>query len=416
MFDRMLLRLSFVWVLMNVSMEMEAETYSSFSLEVKATIQSGFNSYEGLVDHASFQTTYAGDMTVEVTMRNDGYMDVLLKNITYKNPMFSEQERFFGNILFNDVPISSDGSFSSCDATISISNGSLTGIQSWDASRCYAPYPADISGSLTADHKLTAEIMLWVCDRSYSKGEFWHKISIGEKLKPFEYKRSVSVGQYNTIVLPFKPSETQGFDKIYTIVGKQRDEARKIYSLVLKEVSAIEAGVPYVFVPKAAEIIASAPGDAECVCTPVNMSYYYDYDKGITITYKGYGLQGMFSQIPTGSIGYWEYYMDEWCEDEWFTHYSVSVIDRNRFSYAQSGSTIDAFHAFILLQYIPDFTGTINETNTLLFSSDYNPIATGISTSTTNSHTVKYYNVAGQRMHRIQKGINIINGKKIVQP
>ena len=411
------LRVMILFLFMFMDIEMKADTIESFIVTGKTSIESGFNSYiDEPVSSLFFQTTYAGDLTAEITVREGKTMDVILKNVTYTNPLFSTQNRYFGDILFCGIDINNDGTLLSEETEVSFSDGSLPGVQSWDASQCFAPYPAEISGEITSDHKLTAHIKFWANDSRYENGDFWHQIQFSESLTAYEYKRNVNKGEFGTIVLPFKPSTVSGIDKLYTIAGKQKDENGKVYSLVLQEVSTIDAGVPYIFIPNETEVSFTAFGDAERANIPVGMRYIYDSEKDITINCnEQYGLQGMFFQVPTTSIGYWEHYMDEWYEDEWFTEYNVYIIERNRFTRAQSGSMINAYNAFVLLDYVPVFTGTLDETKTLLYSSDFNPIATTIGIANTNKCIKKaVFNVLGQKTSMLLKGVNIINGRKVV--
>lgn len=411
--NSMLMRLFLVVVLMSTSLVLFAETGESFEIDGKASIQSGFYTYEDVESGSvSFQTAYAGDMKAKVTLLEGGRASILLENVRYTNPLLAVQDRYLGNILF-EVDIDSNGTIGEQECEVSFSEGSIDGVNTWDDSQCYNPYPIIVTGFLTPDHHLSLNIILELYYTDfYPPGDFWLSISFGEALPPYEYKRQVTAGEYGTIVLPFKPSEMNGIDKFYSIAGKRQDAGSGAYHLILQEEETMEAGVPYIFRSNDTEIEFSAPGDAERACLPVNLQLDYMEDYGFSYKFSESGLQGTFLALQVSSIGYWDSYIDEWLEEsfDFFYNYAVYSIVGNGYQYERG--IIDAFQAFVLMEYVPVFSGDLEDSNVILYS---NEVTTGLTPMVRKSSPTGKYNLSGQRISKPQKGISIIDGKKVVR-
>ena len=75
-----------------------------------------------------------------------------------------------------------------------------------------------------------------------------------------------------------------------------------------------------------------------------------------------------------------------------------------------TGNELKAFEG-----YIGVYASTYGDAEALLLNTGDNEIITGISELSENSETSeKIYNIAGQRLSKMQKGINIVNGKKVL--
>lgn len=76
---------------------------------------------------------------------------------------------------------------------------------------------------------------------------------------------------------------------------------------------------------------------------------------------------------------------------------------------ADAGLTIHAFDIMFSVQYL--YT---DEAIVLLNTGEYNDMITGIKTTDNSQQTTEIYNLAGMRLNKVQKGINIVNGKKVL--
>ena len=75
-----------------------------------------------------------------------------------------------------------------------------------------------------------------------------------------------------------------------------------------------------------------------------------------------------------------------------------------------TGNQLKAFEG-----YIGVYASTYGDAEALLLNTGDNDIITGISELSENSETSeKIYNIAGQRLNKAQKGINIVNGRKVL--
>lgn len=86
----------------------------------------------------------------------------------------------------------------------------------------------------------------------------------------------------------------------------------------------------------------------------------------------------------------------------------------NKLYYPQNGASIGAFRAYFQLNGIT--AADINPNNVKVFFGD--DTETGIIDARGNMEDERgdgvIYNIAGQRLNKPQRGINVVNGKKIV--
>ena len=377
----------------------EASPDNVYTIEGMATINSTWASYDE--ESTAYPYSYMGRMLAEVEEKDGSVINIRLKNVTY---IANDKERAIGDILFSDIEVDADGHFENMEVEVSFMEGDLEGVTSWEAAICYAFCPGEVSGSWTADHKLEATFHIWVGGlEHFGNGEMYHEISFGKILDSFEYRRDVVSGEYGTIVLPFKPSEVEGIEKLYSLEGQLQTSKRQMYGLVLQEEEAMEAGVPYIFLANSSEIVLSAPIDAEKVSEPLNV---------INWSYANHGLQGTFGSLRVSSIGYWDYGEDPvYYED--FVNYPVYVIEGHDFKYVDpdTGVSIEPYHAYIIRSFVPIYTGTISDADAIVYSGD---IATCLNPKVNSIKPETIYNIAGQRIGTLQRGVNIVNGKRVV--
>ena len=181
----------------------------------------------------------------------------------------------------------------------------------------------------------------------------------------FDYTRAVTAGNYGTICLPYD-AVVEGAE-LYSIASK--DDAAT--SISLSEETAIKAGVPYIFKATAANFNAAYTSDTEA-----------------TEASAANGLVGSFEGTAVAAGNY--------------------VIKNNAVCPAGDGVTIGANKAYINLTDVPasSTTGSVK----LFINGD----ADAISAINAENRNEAIYNVAGQRLQKVQKGVNIVGGKKIV--
>ena len=198
---------------------------------------------------------------------------------------------------------------------------------------------------------------------------------------------SAKAGKYGTVIFPFKPDVSTGFDGItfYSIDGINDVTNRVILNNVANPV----ANTPY--------IVENASGENfSKVVAGWGAAYKDEYDSGET----NIKLTGV---------------------------YTAATITKNANNYVlqtQKDASENDVQAFYLVSGENDFTATAykcyltysagNSVKALYF--DFNG-ATGINAIDNGQLTMKdvtIFNLAGQRVEKAQKGIYIVNGKKVL--
>jgi hypothetical protein len=353
--------------------------------------------------------TYLPFLEVEVEQKENGLMSLTLKNVVYENPQLNPSARGIGNLRC-EVSIDANGNFMEVEPVV-FSEGDLEGYDSWDGiqyTNLYDPSYDEIIGTYK-DDEFEAVFSIWVDNPLMGNGEFAQRITLNETTLPdHTYSRPVTAGNYGTIVLPFKPERLTGIAQLYSLKGKKLDDRGKIESFVLSEEDEMDAGVPYIFLSNADEITAWAPGDAEWAVSPKN-TYY--------IPRFGYrpannGLQGTFEAKYTYDIGYIWDYSDEWGEYEEYIPYIVYLLSNNQVVRAGGRSTISAYRAYILSDYVPVISDVAGAKVFYLSTDDTSDI--NVISHKADGHS-GIFDIMGRELPDLRKGINIVNGKKIVK-
>lgn len=187
------------------------------------------------------------------------------------------------------------------------------------------------------------------------------------------YTRATTVGRYGTLCLPKASASVEGAT-VYTIAGKRVDGTGNVTSVVLEEVSSLEAGKPYVFCATASELKVVYAGDATAEAGNDN------------------GLHGTFVYIDVEEGMY--------------------LISNNEIVKCGTGCSVGANRAYIDMQEVAEYTeGTVSPAKIAVIGLDG---TTGIDGLTVEGDAVRY-NLSGIRVSSGTKGIVIINGKKIIK-
>jgi hypothetical protein len=307
--------------------------------------------------------------------------------------------------VFEDIFLDAEGNISESEAYPTITAGNLEGYSQWDGIN-YGFYPCVVEGTFK-DDVLNLAIDMWAtCNDGGWNAEIYHSITLAESMPANEYSRNVVEGNYGTIVLPFKPEKLTGIAQLFSLVGKKMGTDRKIECFVLKEETSMQAGVPYIFLSNADKITAWAPFGAEYESVPKNG--HYDPKRGPVKDNNG--LQGTYERKRTYDIGETYEYSDDGIEWEEYVPYKVYLLSNNQFVYAGTRSYIDAYRAYILVDYVPEFVES-SDVKYYFLGADTETSIIDIRNLSKNDGGV--YNLSGQRLPWLRRGVNIVNGKKV---
>ena len=189
--------------------------------------------------------------------------------------------------------------------------------------------------------------------------------------------RTLKADRWNTFCVPFamdieKLGEGAEVRELASV-----EQSGDHYRVTFSDAESIEAGKPYlVKVPSDMSSIELTSETGITVNTTITPSVTKD---GVTFT--GVYTNG---KAPMGSF----------------------IISNNKFYNVDSDVTLKSFRGYI----------TVDSGNSVkALSFDLDDDATGLKDLKDLNDLKEIYNVAGQRMSKVQKGINIINGKKILK-
>lgn len=178
--------------------------------------------------------------------------------------------------------------------------------------------------------------------------------------------RNVETGDYGTICLPYAVTAPVGAT-FYTVSNINNETG----SITLSEaVSSLEAGTPYIFQATKDDVVCEYTGDA--VAEPVDDTY----------------LTGVFVATPAPA-------------DSYVLQNQSGVV-----GFYQVGSivpTVGAYRAYL----------TVPGSNARVLTFGDETAISNIKVENNSNNVI--YNMAGQRVNKAEKGIFIINGKKVIK-
>lgn len=197
------------------------------------------------------------------------------------------------------------------------------------------------------------------------------------------YHRNVTSGDYGTICLPYAVvAEDMAGAEFFSIAGKIMKDGEP-QSIVLNQVTTLEAGVPYIFSATSDKLIAAYSGKAVAVAEEAN------------------GLNGSFEgqDVAEGM-------------------YLISA--QNKVQLCGKGCKISGNRAYIDMNEVPEYSGEVGVNQRLISFED----ATGISETMVEGGLADVYTLSGVEVrHQVDEseatqglpqGIYIVNGKKVV--
>lgn len=197
------------------------------------------------------------------------------------------------------------------------------------------------------------------------------------------YIRSTTSGDYGTICLPYAvAAEDMAGAEFFSIAGKVM-KGEEPQSIVLNQVTTLEAGVPYIFSATSDKLIAAYSGKAVAVAEEAN---------GLIGSFEGQDVaEGM---------------------------YLISV--QNKVQLCGKSCKISGNRAYIDMNEVPEYSGEVGVNQRLISFED----ATGISETMVEGGLADVYTLSGVEVrHQVDEseatqglpqGIYIVNGKKVV--
>jgi len=194
--------------------------------------------------------------------------------------------------------------------------------------------------------------------------------------KEVTYSRPVTTGRWGTVCVPgdVAAADISGAD-IYSITGKVLNAKGQPAYLLLEPVESMQAGVPYLFLPTAATL---------------TLTYLENTTRLAPLADRG--LIGTFaaSNVAEG----------------------LYLLSNNTVVLCGTGCSVGANRAYIDMDQVP----VVSPQAGVKSLGIYTDTTTGIAATddARPADTDAIYNVAGQRLARPQRGVNIIGGKKVV--
>ncbi len=197
------------------------------------------------------------------------------------------------------------------------------------------------------------------------------------------YIRSTTSGDYGTICLPYAvAAEDMAGAEFFSIAGKVM-KGEESQSIVLNQVTTLEAGVPYIFSATSDKLIAAYSGKAVAVAEEAN---------GLIGSFEGQDVaEGM---------------------------YLISA--QNKVQLCGKSCKISGNRAYIDMNEVPEYSGEVGVNQRLISFED----ATGISETMVEGGLADVYTLSGVEVrHQVDEseatqglpqGIYIVNGKKVV--
>lgn len=197
------------------------------------------------------------------------------------------------------------------------------------------------------------------------------------------YVRNVTSGDYGTICLPYAvAAEDMAGAEFFSIAGKVM-KGEEPQSIVLNQVTTLEAGVPYIFSATSDKLIAAYSGKAVAVAEEAN---------GLIGSFEGQDVaEGM---------------------------YLISA--QNKVQLCGKSCKISGNRAYIDMNEVPEYSGEVGVNQRLISFED----ATGISETMVEGGLADVYTLSGVEVrHQVNEseatqglpqGIYIVNGKKVV--
>lgn len=233
---------------------------------------------------------------------------------------------------------------------------------------------ADARGNVMSTEQMSANFTIVCPDGEHVDANSDGVCDVCDEL--VSYTRSTTPERYGTICLPKGATQANITGAtMYRVAGKRVDSSDKPTSLVLEEVTDMEAGKPYIFLADAATLNVTYTGDAVNVASAEN---------GLVGSFAGTAVaQGMF------------------------------IINNNRIVKCGTGCQIGANRAYINMDDVSVYDGISYAPIRILNIEDSSTGIDGIEAD--SNENVQIYNTSGIRVPYGTKGIMIINGKKVLK-
>lgn len=231
---------------------------------------------------------------------------------------------------------------------------------------------ADAKGNVISPEQMSTNFTIVCPDGEHVDTDADGTCDVCDEL--LSYTRSTTADRYGTICLPkrFSVANITGAT-IYSLAGKRVDDMGNPTSLVLEEVSEMEAGKPYIFLANGSEMNIVYSGEA------------------VTEAGSSNGLVGSFTG---GSVAEGMY-----------------LLSSNQIVKCGTGCSIGANRAYINMGEVQEYAdGSVSPAKMAVIGLDGTDGVSGVSIE---GDAVRH-NLSGIRVPSGTKGIIIVNGKKVV--
>lgn len=231
---------------------------------------------------------------------------------------------------------------------------------------------ADVKGNVICPEQMSTNFTIVCPDGEHVDTDADGTCDVCDEL--LSYTRSTTADRYGTICLPksFSVANITGAT-IYSLAGKRVDDMGNPTSLVLEEVSEMEAGKPYIFLANGSEMNIVYSGEA------------------VTEAGSSNGLVGSFTGCSVAEGMY--------------------LLSSNQIVKCGTGCSIGANRAYINMGEVQEYVdGSVSPAKMAVIGLDGTDGVSGVSIE---GDAVRH-NLSGIRVPSGTKGIIIVNGKKVV--
>ena len=231
---------------------------------------------------------------------------------------------------------------------------------------------ADAKGNVISPEQMSANFTIVCPDGEHVDTDADGTCDVCDEL--LSYTRSTTADRYGTICLPksFSVANITGAT-IYSLAGRRVDDMGNPTSLVLEEVSEMEAGKPYIFLANGSEMNIVYSGEA------------------VTEAGSSNGLVGSFTGCSVAEGMY--------------------LLSSNQIVKCGAGCSIGANRAYINMDEVQEYVdGIVSPAKMAVIGLDGTDGVSGVSIE---GDAVRH-NLSGIRVPSGTKGIVIVNGKKVV--
>lgn len=364
---------------------------ASYTITVEKAIISGAENYVKVDGNDDFTGKY-----VMIGHVDTGSKDYILTEITGTNKYYTATELTLNGNQITEIPENAEGhavftitkietdteyGYAFCNTTtekyINVaggSNNSVTEVSNSEANTTHASINYnDTKEAFGITFNSTGSNIFQFNPGSSKRFSSYSTSSTG--MQPIQlfrhgYSRDVISGNFGTLCLPY--GGTISGAKLYAIEGKQM-ENNEVKSISLVEVDKVEAGKPYIFQATAEKLVVYYEGDIQATA---------GNDNGLLGSYNG-------TAVEAGNY----------------------VISNNTVKKCGANSKIGQNRCYINMDNVSEKTASAAAL--IINFNDSTDAIESIEANADSRNAI--YDLSGRRVKAAQKGLYIVNGKKIIK-